>query len=255
MNNHLTLELMTPEGEIAQSIQAIWYAKAHAQSEQWLACDGATGVIFPVVGELLLDDEPLKPPYAFQQTSTHASKLSFSKNAEFCGIRFNPTVLPELKKSGHPLVAEHSLLAIAQALKNNASLENFAALTETYFNAHQLKQNNQHAKRLIHKLINLTPLEKAYQRVPLSQRQLERQIKNQCGVTPKYFERIYRVKLAKQAIKDNPDMSFADIALDCGFTDQPHFIKEFKAIMHITPAKYRKLLKEAQTKQTKLVLK
>ena len=59
----------------------------------------------------------------------------------------------------------------------------------------------------------------------------------------------------RKIIKDNPEMSFAGIALECGFTDQPHLIKEFKAIMHITPAKYRKLLKDSQTKQTKLIFR
>ncbi|MBU76559.1 MAG: AraC family transcriptional regulator [Pseudoalteromonadaceae bacterium] len=256
MNNHLTLELKTPEGNLAESIQAIWYAKAHLAGEQWLACDGATGVIFPVTGEVLLDDESLAHPYAFQQTSTHASKLSFSKGAQFCGIRFNPTVLPELKRNDHPLIATPSLCAIAEGLQDNASLAAFVALISRHFtNNKNINQSNKHSKHLIRNLIELTPLETAYQLAPLSQRQLERQVKDQCGVTPKYFERIYRVKLAKQAIKDNPEMSFADIALECGFTDQPHLIKEFKAIMHITPAKYRKLLKDSQTKQTKLILR
>lgn len=256
MSNHLTLELMTPKDDIAQSIQAIWFAKANFQGEQWLACDGATGVIFPVAGELLLDDHQLLPPYAFQQTSTHASKLTFSENAVFCGIRFNPTVLPELERSAHPIVAKSSLNAIAKTLQQSANLEKFVTLVKSYFTSqHRLNQHNKHSKHLIRNLIELTPLETAYQRAPLSQRQLERQVKEQCGVTPKYFERIYRVKLAKQAIKENPEQSFADIAVECGFTDQPHLIKEFKAIMHVTPAKYRKLLKDAQTKQTKLILR
>lgn len=256
MSNHLTLELMTPKGNLADSIQAIWYAKAHSQGEQWLACDGATGLVFPVAGEVLLDDKPLAAPYAVQETSTQASKVTFSHDAQFCGIRFNPTVLSELKRNAHPLLAEQSLCEIAEDLQNNASLAAFVALISRHFTDNKnINHSNRHSKHLIRNLIELTPLETAYQLAPLSQRQLERQVKDQCGVTPKYFERIYRVKLAKQAIKDNPEMSFADIALECGFTDQPHLIKEFKAIMHITPAKYRKLLKDSQTKQTKLIFR
>ena len=256
MNNHLTLELMTPQGDIAEIIQAIWCASAHSEGEQWLACDGATGVIFPVAGELFLDDQPVAPPYAFQQTSTHASKLSFSKEARFCGIRFNPTVLPQLHATTHSLVNVESLNTIATGLKKDPSLSAFVALLSEYLTLPKvINRGTEHSKHLIRNLINLTPLETAYQRAPLSQRQLERQVKNQFGVTPKYFERIYRVKMAKQAIKDHPSMSFADIAQACGFTDQPHFIKEFKAIMHITPAKYRKLLSDSQSKQTKLILR
>ncbi|TMP38784.1 helix-turn-helix domain-containing protein, partial [Pseudoalteromonas sp. S1650] len=93
----------------------------------------------------------------------------------------------------------------------------------------------------------LTPIETASQSAPLSQRKLERKVKEQCGVTPKYFERIYRLKLANQAIKLTPELSFADFALECVFSDQPHLIKEFKALMHVTPAKNRMLLKDSQT--------
>ncbi|UJX26506.1 helix-turn-helix domain-containing protein [Pseudoalteromonas sp. CF6-2] len=254
MSNHLTLELKTPEGDIANYIQAIWYATAHSHGEQWLACDGATGVIFPLAGALLLDDKALSPPYAFQETSTHAAKITFSENAQFCGIRFNPTVLAEFKHHNHPLICEQSLMAIAKGLQKNANLQAFEALISTHFN-YQPSIGHTYAKQLISKLIELTPLQTAYQLAPLSKRQLERQIKSQCGVTPKYFERIYRVKMAKQTIKDNPTMGFADIAQQCGFTDQPHFIKEFKAIMHITPARYRKLLNNTHTKKTKLIMR
>jgi len=41
-----------------------------------------------------------------------------------------------------------------------------------------------------------------------------------------------------------PDKSFSltDIALECGFSDQSHFIRTFKAVNQITPSSFRKLL-------------
>ena len=96
MNNHLTLELKTPEGNLAESIQAIWYAKAHLAGEQWLACDGATGVIFPVTGEFYWMMNLLRIPMHFNKPQLMLLNSAFSKMLNFCGIRFNPTVLPEL---------------------------------------------------------------------------------------------------------------------------------------------------------------
>jgi len=38
------------------------------------------------------------------------------------------------------------------------------------------------------------------------------------------------------------DLSLTDIALQCRFADQSHFIRSFKALYHVTPSQYRNLL-------------
>lgn len=40
----------------------------------------------------------------------------------------------------------------------------------------------------------------------------------------------------------NPELSLTDISFECGFADQSHFIRCFKAYYHVTPLFYRKLL-------------
>lgn len=51
-------------------------------------------------------------------------------------------------------------------------------------------------------------------------------------------QRRLRIEFACERLRD-PDVSLAEIALDAGFSDQPHFSRAFKEITGVTPARYR----------------
>lgn len=57
--------------------------------------------------------------------------------------------------------------------------------------------------------------------------------------TPVEYLNLYRIEKASSKLMKT-DMSVTDIAFSCGFNDLSYFIKTFKAIKGITPAKYRK---------------
>jgi transcriptional regulator GlxA family with amidase domain len=61
-------------------------------------------------------------------------------------------------------------------------------------------------------------------------------------MTPKYYQRILRVKHAISFIKLNPQATLVDVTLENGFTDQAHMTREFTYIAKITPKKYSKLI-------------
>ncbi|SEB53048.1 Helix-turn-helix domain-containing protein [Tenacibaculum sp. MAR_2009_124] len=72
----------------------------------------------------------------------------------------------------------------------------------------------------------------------ISYRQYERNFKQKFGITPKKFQRITRLqKTAKEVLLNKTD-SYLHIALDNGYYDQSHFIKEFKNLSGITPSEY-----------------
>jgi len=57
--------------------------------------------------------------------------------------------------------------------------------------------------------------------------------------TPVEYLNSYRIEKASRKLL-NTDMSVTSVAFSCGFNDLSYFIKTFKAIKGITPAKYRK---------------
>lgn len=71
----------------------------------------------------------------------------------------------------------------------------------------------------------------------LSTRQFERKFKAFSGFSPKLFSRITRFQSALGAY-GNRDKSLTEIAYECGYYDQSHFIHDFKAFSGQHPRHY-----------------
>lgn len=142
MNDKLLLELYNPTGDIANYIQAIWFANAQFAGESWLPCDGAKGVIFLVSGQLNLAGKPLNPPYFMQTISTQSEKMTFTAGSIFCGIRFRPAGLAHLEKVNHSLVAPATLTGISQALDQGTNLDSFIDLLSAHLSAPKIHHQN-----------------------------------------------------------------------------------------------------------------
>lgn len=74
------------------------------------------------------------------------------------------------------------------------------------------------------------------QRNFLSTRQFERHFKTMSGFSPKLFSRIVRFQSALQ--ENKTDKSLTEIAYDCGYFDQSHFIHDFRAFSGYHPMFY-----------------
>lgn len=64
------------------------------------------------------------------------------------------------------------------------------------------------------------------------------------GLTPKDIIRRRRLQDAAHAIRTQ-SLSLGDIAARCGYSDHPHFVREFKQCFGTTPQEYRQELKDA----------
>lgn len=71
----------------------------------------------------------------------------------------------------------------------------------------------------------------------ISPEYLARVFKKCTGVTIGEYIRHFKIEKACEKLKDKK-ADIHGIALECGFTDQSHFTKVFKNIMHITPGMY-----------------
>lgn len=73
--------------------------------------------------------------------------------------------------------------------------------------------------------------------VCLSTRQFERKFKESAGFSPKLYSRIIRFQAAV-AKYGSVKRSLADVAYDCGYYDQSHFIHDFKEFSGYHPRHY-----------------
>lgn len=72
----------------------------------------------------------------------------------------------------------------------------------------------------------------------LSVRQFERNFTNRVGISPKLFIRIVRFEQAMKVKNSVPGKSWAEIALECGYTDSSHLLKEFRVFAEFPPSHF-----------------
>ena len=75
----------------------------------------------------------------------------------------------------------------------------------------------------------------------LSEKQFSRVFSDNIGLSPKEFSRIIRIQRALSILQNLPRINFAQLAYDCGYTDQSHMIKEFKQFSGYTPKEFLSL--------------
>ncbi len=74
----------------------------------------------------------------------------------------------------------------------------------------------------------------------LSKRQMERVFLSEVGLAPKNFARVLRFQKVFAVRNRKPYVSLTELAYECGFSDQAHFINDFKSLSGFTPKEYFK---------------
>jgi len=72
----------------------------------------------------------------------------------------------------------------------------------------------------------------------MSARQLRRLFVEQIGLSPKHFCRVIRFRNSVAQLSDKGRGDWTQVALDCGYYDQAHFINEFRELSGYTPSEF-----------------
>ncbi len=78
------------------------------------------------------------------------------------------------------------------------------------------------------------------ERFNIGVRTLQRLFNDYVGVPPKWIIKRYRLFEAVDAVNSGPDADWTQMALQLGYFDQAHFIKDFKQMIGRSPGEYRK---------------
>ncbi|HXC16920.1 MAG TPA: helix-turn-helix domain-containing protein [Holophagaceae bacterium] len=79
------------------------------------------------------------------------------------------------------------------------------------------------------------------ERFDVGTRTLQRLFARYVGVSPKWVIQRYRLHEALAQVDQGHSVDWASLAVDLGYFDQAHFIKDFKALVGRTPAGYAEL--------------
>lgn len=243
--------LRPPCPALAPFVQGFWWLKSASGAGlplQMLHPDGGSGLIFNFAEPLLFDGHSLAPPALVSAPVLTSTRLELGPTVDLLGVRFLPGMgsaflgmgLNELAGFAPQALPGLDLNALADALafiatdKQQGLLEHW--LLARLGKAPVPKPAVQQLLAAITRHQGQRNLAELMAPIPLSQRQLERQFKQQVGLTAKQFSRIQRVALVRQDLKQG--LALLDTALARGFSDQAHFIHDFKAVIGITPGQY-----------------
>jgi AraC-like DNA-binding protein len=81
----------------------------------------------------------------------------------------------------------------------------------------------------------------------LSRRHLERQFKQTIGLSPKRLARLIRFEAVRDQLLRDPLYSLNDLPFEFGYTDQAHFIHDFKGLAAFTPGEFVSLILQGNT--------
>ncbi|MDD9965087.1 MAG: helix-turn-helix domain-containing protein, partial [Myxococcales bacterium] len=149
--------------------------------------------------------------------------------AELCDLRL-----------GQELFFGRRLPALCESLWRTQSFEDRTQVLASFLRARSNGRRTPHGDFLealshIERGARTTPLPRALR---ISERTLRRHFDRHVGLAPKQLERVVRVQTALRALVARPDSPATRLALDAGFSDQPHFSREFKRLMGLTPGAF-----------------
>jgi AraC-like DNA-binding protein len=93
----------------------------------------------------------------------------------------------------------------------------------------------------------LTGVDEAAARFGLGKRKLQRLFHRYVGVGPKWVILRARIHDATDRLADGGAANWAELALDLGYFDQAHFVRDFKALVGVAPAMYAKRIRSASS--------
>ena len=238
-----------PAAELSQYVECFWIHETAAP--QWghrVLPDGCSDILFtrPTEG---------RPELLLVGTMTHAGLFDLPQGS-FLGVRFRPGMSvyfapvpgPETVDQRWPLqdVWGAKALQLSERLGESSSIEAGVAVIESQLRA-QLNAHpeNRRAFSPTQRVLHWAEQERGLVRVDelahqagLSARQFRRLCLELTGLTPKQLCRSIRFRHAAVQAQFARRGEWSQVALDCGYYDQAHFINDFRALSGLTPGEY-----------------
>jgi AraC-like DNA-binding protein len=169
------------------------------------------------------------------------------------GVKFKPGAFYPFLKSPASAFTDRSIpfeevfgaecAAWEQAILSREGKEEMIDLVEDLLRAR--RPDRDEAVAVINAVIDrviadreITKVDDVAERLGLSKRTLQRLFSHYVGVSPKWVIQRYRLHEAAERLAVGEVVDWPALALDLGYFDQSHFIKDFKAIVGRAPADY-----------------
>ncbi|NLQ16178.1 AraC family transcriptional regulator [Marinomonas sp. M1K-6] len=252
MSSPLLFDIHFPQGPLALWVQAIWSAQVPIDRQavtRRLVADAGSGILFNLGVLIRVDNEVWHDPVVFQSTNKQAHFIHLPAGADLVGVRFQPgmgrlfqTELAKQEDNAGSLLASEFIQSLLAQLKDCLDIEERIGLLDKAFNQRVSSMTDtcdfvMKAVELLQQSSRVDLLDV----LPISQRQIERQFQRRLSMSPKYFQRLRRVRAVLLALKEEQShFRLAELAIEYGFSDQAHMTRECQLIAGVTPKRYLK---------------
>ena len=193
------------------------------------------------------------PPAVVVGQQTKNYKLKFSGHIQQIGLVFKPTAIATLfdysmKALVDARIALESVIGevsemLFERLKSESRIEYRLALMHSFLleamDGYEKRMNVADvASNIILSTKGTISIDELLDKLKVSRRYLERRFTEKVGLTPKQYCRIVRMAHISNVVANQEEIDWHDLVYTGGFHDQNHFIKDFKALNTLSPAKY-----------------
>ena len=257
---------ISPEPPLGDYVQAIWLAR-HDKNKEVLAfsllSDCGSCILFNYGDEIRLTRNNHSRRVFKQPVVVGPSKTLFEIgfNNQICtlGINFHPGTGCAFLESGMEQLidridisnetrfanAHHMYIKFENEIQSGRG-ESLLRKVEEYL-INNLSNYHLQAQDKLESLITLfkreqdMPLELLADMSGISAREIQRKFKQYVGISPKVYQRLMKLNKVKDRLSSGNYENLTQLAIDNGYYDQAHFIREFKYFMNLTPKQYKKL--------------
>lgn len=251
--SYLGFQLIQPSLPLRPFISAYWLMRREALAgdyhEEFMHALGGFGLVLNFGDEVQLNGERLREPIFLDGANSQSRRMGFSGRTSLLGIRFREGAaypffgipLAELNNQTAliEILGEESFMPLYESLAGLPLAEKIARI-EGWLQARLAigKGHNHLVWEALRQIKSGLPsMEALALEINVGQRQLERLFQQQVGLSPKHYARLLRIEAARKQLKQ-PVNSLTELGLSLGFYDQSHFIREFKAVVGLTPSAY-----------------
>lgn len=182
---------------------------------------------------------------------THAIEVQAAGRQDLFGIRFAPGGLYPLLGAPLSLLTDRAAeIAVLPAREWRPPLDDWCG--DRSFAARCIRADTSLLDALARlPAVDIAPLLQHLQHVPelptvaaladaagSGVRTLQRRFMDQLGVSPRQHLRYLRYERARQLMRC-PDLRHVDVAMAVGYSDQAHFVREFRRFTGVTPGRWR----------------
>ena len=252
---------LKPSAALQRYVECFWFLSSSKDS----ASEGAQRILPDGCMEILLN---LADPFCRHEPSGYKQAQSLQLVAgqldrpifieptgrvDLVGIRFHPAgaypffrfPMAELKGcvTNFDLVVDKPMRELAEHVAGAQTRKQRCREIEIILTRELKKnENNDFAiKAAVDYMVTMhgrVSIDSLSRRLGLGCRQLERMFKQWVGIEPKLLGRILRFQKVFRSTGEEKPNGWAAIALQCGFYDQSHLIKEFKQFAGQTPPSF-----------------